>query len=140
MLVPAQDASLEVGGFNKPGAWNQALMELGATVCTPKAPKCDECPLSEECLAYAEVRWGWGGSFFALGSPLLRFTGPLCLFSRSRRLKTCASRHRGPLLPLLARRGSGSLVALGDDLPHGQGAQKAARGGDSRVRARVGVE
>jgi len=45
-----------VGGKNKPGAWNQALMELGATVCTPKAPKCDECPLSDECLAYAEVR------------------------------------------------------------------------------------
>ncbi|GAA5890719.1 hypothetical protein JCM8208_004972 [Rhodotorula glutinis] len=46
-----------VGGKNKPGAWNQALMELGATVCTPKAPKCDECPLSEECLAYAEARY-----------------------------------------------------------------------------------
>lgn len=44
-----------VGGLNKPGAWNQALMELGATVCTPKNPKCEECPLSEECLAYAEV-------------------------------------------------------------------------------------
>ncbi|GAA5924029.1 hypothetical protein JCM3775_005577 [Rhodotorula graminis] len=46
-----------VGGKNKPGAWNQALMELGATVCTPKAPKCDECPLSDECLAYAEARY-----------------------------------------------------------------------------------
>ncbi|GAA5844513.1 hypothetical protein JCM9279_006329 [Rhodotorula babjevae] len=47
----------EGGGKNKPGAWNQALMELGATVCTPKAPKCDECPLSDECLAYAEARY-----------------------------------------------------------------------------------
>ncbi|CEQ41390.1 SPOSA6832_03081 [Sporobolomyces salmonicolor] len=47
----------DVGGPNKPGAWNQALMELGATVCTPKGPKCGECPLSEECLAYAESRF-----------------------------------------------------------------------------------
>ncbi|GAA5910346.1 hypothetical protein JCM5296_000564 [Sporobolomyces johnsonii] len=47
----------DVGGPNKPGAWNQALMELGATVCTPKGPKCGECPLSEECLAYAEARF-----------------------------------------------------------------------------------
>lgn len=61
VLVPPQPAPDEpnplddVGGLNKPGAWNQALMELGATVCTPKNPKCDECPLSGECLAYAEV-------------------------------------------------------------------------------------
>ncbi|GAA6003037.1 hypothetical protein JCM10207_001957 [Rhodosporidiobolus poonsookiae] len=47
----------DVGGLNRPGAWNQALMELGATVCTPKNPKCDECPVAEECLAYAEARY-----------------------------------------------------------------------------------
>lgn len=60
VLVPSQSSSskkeeLDVGGPNKPGAWNQALMELGATVCTPKAPQCGECPLSDECLAFAEV-------------------------------------------------------------------------------------
>ncbi|KWU41321.1 DNA glycosylase [Rhodotorula sp. JG-1b] len=63
VLVPPQATEDEasplsaVGGLNKPGAWNQALMELGATVCTPKNPKCEECPLSEECLAYAEARY-----------------------------------------------------------------------------------
>lgn len=31
--------------------WNQALMELGATVCTPRGPKCDECPLQDSCVA-----------------------------------------------------------------------------------------
>jgi len=36
-----------------PGAWNQALMELGATVCTPRAPACSACPLGAECLARA---------------------------------------------------------------------------------------
>ncbi|BGP40808.1 hypothetical protein JCM10450v2_004811 [Rhodotorula kratochvilovae] len=54
----AQEGGLEdVGGLNKPGAWNQGLMELGATVCTPKNPNCAECPLSDECLAYAEARY-----------------------------------------------------------------------------------
>ncbi len=37
----------------RPGDWNQALMELGATVCTPRAPRCGSCPLAEECLARA---------------------------------------------------------------------------------------
>ena len=40
-------------GMEMPGAFNQALMELGATVCVPNgAPKCEECPLSGVCLAH----------------------------------------------------------------------------------------
>ena len=34
-----------------PGEVNEALMELGATVCTPAEPGCTECPLSSECSA-----------------------------------------------------------------------------------------
>ncbi|HLK15392.1 MAG TPA: NUDIX domain-containing protein [Fimbriimonadaceae bacterium] len=34
-----------------PGDWNQALMELGATVCTPTSPKCAACPLASNCMA-----------------------------------------------------------------------------------------
>jgi len=30
-------------------AWNQAMLDLGATVCTPRAPRCDECPVAERC-------------------------------------------------------------------------------------------
>jgi A/G-specific adenine glycosylase len=33
------------------GAWNEALMELGATVCTPRSPACGECPIGVACLA-----------------------------------------------------------------------------------------
>lgn len=40
------------------GDFNQAMIELGATVCTPKSPKCAECPLLEGCQG------------FALGTPL----------------------------------------------------------------------
>jgi adenine-specific DNA glycosylase len=44
----------EVAPCDDPGGLNQALMELGATVCTPKNPKCDECPLRNQCQARAE--------------------------------------------------------------------------------------
>jgi len=33
------------------GDWNQALMEMGATVCTPANPKCDACPARRLCVA-----------------------------------------------------------------------------------------
>jgi A/G-specific adenine glycosylase len=38
----------------EPGHFNQALMELGATVCLPKNPLCLVCPISAECRARAE--------------------------------------------------------------------------------------
>lgn len=38
---------------HRPGEWNQALMELGATVCVPRAPRCPECPIDSECVAFA---------------------------------------------------------------------------------------
>jgi A/G-specific adenine glycosylase len=34
-----------------PGAWNQAMMELGATVCTPRSPQCLLCPVAKFCRA-----------------------------------------------------------------------------------------
>ncbi len=34
------------------GAFNQALMELGATVCLPRAPRCGSCPLAAGCAAH----------------------------------------------------------------------------------------
>ncbi len=37
---------------DRPGDLNQALMELGATVCTPKNPQCQACPISASCEAF----------------------------------------------------------------------------------------
>ncbi len=37
----------------RPGDLNQALMELGATVCTPRSPRCGECPVRAHCAAFA---------------------------------------------------------------------------------------
>lgn len=39
---------------DRPGAFNQAMMELGATLCTPRSPTCSECPIQPGCQAYAE--------------------------------------------------------------------------------------
>ena len=36
-----------------PGDWNQALMELGETICTPRSPQCARCPISGRCKARA---------------------------------------------------------------------------------------
>ncbi|MBP7869694.1 MAG: A/G-specific adenine glycosylase [Candidatus Hydrogenedentes bacterium] len=37
----------------QPGDFNQAMMELGARICTPKNPACDQCPVCRHCEAYA---------------------------------------------------------------------------------------
>jgi A/G-specific adenine glycosylase len=37
----------------RPGDWNQAVMELGATICTPRSPLCDRCPIARACRARA---------------------------------------------------------------------------------------
>lgn len=38
----------------QPGRFNQALMELGATICSPKAPRCQDCPVQTHCRAFQE--------------------------------------------------------------------------------------
>ena len=35
------------------GDFTQAMMDLGATICRPKAPLCSDCPLRQDCVAYA---------------------------------------------------------------------------------------
>ncbi|NXD97294.1 MUTYH glycosylase, partial [Chaetorhynchus papuensis] len=43
---------------SRPGDFNQALMELGATVCVPKAPLCGECPVKQHCQAWRRKLFG----------------------------------------------------------------------------------
>jgi A/G-specific adenine glycosylase len=40
---------------DRPGDFNQAMMELGATVCLPRQPKCSSCPVSRMCVARGEL-------------------------------------------------------------------------------------
>jgi A/G-specific adenine glycosylase len=46
-LLPAQPAASVDSGD-----WNQAVMELGATLCTPRAPQCGSCPVARWCRAH----------------------------------------------------------------------------------------
>ncbi len=39
---------------NDPGTFNQAMMELGALICTPKAPVCPQCPVSSYCSSFVQ--------------------------------------------------------------------------------------
>jgi len=72
----------------RPGDWNQAVMELGATVCLPAAPRCDECPVRAHCLAR---RRGNPGSYGTRG----RDAAPLAV------LETAAVVARGPRVLLV---------------------------------------
>jgi A/G-specific adenine glycosylase len=47
----AADALLD---RERPGDFNEALMELGATLCTPRSPRCGECPVAVDCKGLAE--------------------------------------------------------------------------------------
>jgi A/G-specific adenine glycosylase len=44
-----QDRASKLLDLNSPGDWNQAMMELGAIVCTPRAPQCLLCPVAQHC-------------------------------------------------------------------------------------------
>ncbi len=49
--VPQADWQLaeKLLDWKEPFIYNQAMMDIGATICTPKNPKCDECPLRSGC-------------------------------------------------------------------------------------------
>jgi A/G-specific adenine glycosylase len=56
--LPGAKAELKAlaAGFvtaQRPGDWAQALMDLGAVICRPKAPLCERCPLAQVCQARA---------------------------------------------------------------------------------------
>jgi adenine-specific DNA glycosylase len=46
-----QAAAAALLARDAPGDWNQAMMELGATICTPQAPRCSACPVKRWCRA-----------------------------------------------------------------------------------------
>jgi A/G-specific adenine glycosylase len=52
-LQAAADEAAALG--DRPGDWTHALMDIGATLCTPRRPNCDACPAMAWC-AYAATR------------------------------------------------------------------------------------
>ncbi|MET3576292.1 A/G-specific adenine glycosylase [Bhargavaea ullalensis] len=51
-----EEAVMDLIDREDPSSFNQGLMELGATVCTPTRPKCLLCPVRDWCAAYHEGR------------------------------------------------------------------------------------
>jgi A/G-specific adenine glycosylase len=51
-LSTIKDLAEECIPSDRPGDWNEALMDLGSLICTPRKPKCDACPLSTACIAF----------------------------------------------------------------------------------------
>jgi A/G-specific adenine glycosylase len=89
--------------------WNEALMDLGALVCTRRDPTCDSCPLESAC----QWRKNGGADPAAPASRQSRFVGS----DRQGRGRLVDALRHGPVLP--------------DDLPHVMGwptdANRAAR-------------
>ena len=49
-----QEIADRLAQLEKPSIWNQALMELGASICSPTKPACLLCPLRKTCIAFKE--------------------------------------------------------------------------------------
>jgi A/G-specific adenine glycosylase len=86
------------------GEFNEALMELGATVCTPRSPACGECPLARACRSRPR------GDAEDFPAPKARKERPLLRWS-------AVALFRGDGAVLLTRRPAGSLFEGLWDLP-----------------------
>lgn len=49
-----RNRAAELTPAHRPGDYAQAMMDLGATICTPRRPACGICPLREDCAAFAQ--------------------------------------------------------------------------------------
>jgi A/G-specific adenine glycosylase len=86
---------------SRPADFNQAMMELGALVCTPRQPKCDACPIRKWCATKGEAP---------------RITTP---HSPSRKEIWCTLDQRDGRIRLVQRPANSSLMAGMWELPQG---------------------
>lgn len=54
-MFPRRSLAQQLVDPARPGDFNQAAMELGATVCTPQRPRCSQCPVQSMCRAHQRV-------------------------------------------------------------------------------------
>jgi A/G-specific adenine glycosylase len=89
-----------------PGNFNQALMELGATVCTPREPRCDSCPVAANCADRSRKQ------------PAKKSNHRPVLKVRNVSWPLAVVHNRGKIL--LRRRSNGGLLANLWELPGGE--------------------
>lgn len=112
------------------GAFNQALMELGATVCTPRAPQCLTCPVQVHCAGRL--------AGIAEALPVKTKAKPPRPERRAVALVVGSGVHAGQLL--IRQRPQNGLLARMWELPHAElPAAAAAAGGGLRRSARGGA-
>ena len=70
----------------RPGDSNQAMMELGATICTPRNPQCAACPLTTECKTHGEHKTPKRAAM----------TSRIVAYALSVRTSSAAGKRRGP--------------------------------------------
>ncbi|MGB8028997.1 MAG: A/G-specific adenine glycosylase [Terracidiphilus sp.] len=70
----------------RPGDSNQAMMELGAMVCTPRNPQCEACPLTTDCKTRGEHKT----------PQRARMTSRAVAYALSVRTSSAAGKRRGP--------------------------------------------
>jgi A/G-specific adenine glycosylase len=61
-LAQVRQAAETLLSPRRPGDFNQAWMDLGSLVCTPRTPRCDQCPLSDFCVAYRMRNFATSGN------------------------------------------------------------------------------
>jgi A/G-specific adenine glycosylase len=111
---------------DRPGEWNEALMELGATVCTPRDPSCGTCPVRASCGASAT------GSVDRLPEPRARRA------SIAVTVAAALVERNGALL--LARRAEGRLLSRMWELPQtGLESSGSPPNLEAEVRERYGL-
>jgi len=105
-----QSSAMALVPRSRPGDFNQALMELGATTCGPNEPRCERCPLASECVSRAQS----SQNIKRRARSQIKFTNvtwPLAIV-----------RQRGKIL--LRRRANDGLMARLWELPGGETAAR----------------
>jgi len=88
---------------DRPGDFNQAIMELGATVCLPRNPRCPQCPISKDCKTRGEHKT-------ARRAPMLSQEVAYALSVRMGRRRGATPRPTGPEVLLEQRPDSASVM------------------------------
>jgi A/G-specific adenine glycosylase len=107
-----------------PGDWNQAMMELGALVCTPRKPRCGECPVAASCRSRGK-------------DPEAVPRKAAAAAVQTQRMQFAVVRRKGHVL--LVRAPSGGLLGGLLALPGGAGTTPLARQVESQTGVRAAV-